>query len=401
MPQGIKQNTIYTFKYNLSMGRHGWLRLTPAYSVRLVEEILESLTYTPKGILEPFSGTGTTELVAGNIGLKAYAFEVNPFLVWLGNTKIATYAQTEIDEFQKSADKIITSLNDFAPSEYPNIFHIERWWGQRQLEFLSKIKSGITAVENSKIQDLLKVAFCRTLIEISNAAFNHVSTSFTEKAADDFEKQSAIDFFLSVCSMIAKTAKIQPTVTPTVYHCDSKKIPFELTNAFDTVITSPPYPNRISYIRELRPYMYWLDFLSSSEQASVMDWNTIGGTWGSATSRLSTWTCDDTQLPSYLYDIVGQINRADNKSAPLMANYVHKYFNDMAIHIKSVYEKLSKGGQVFYIVGNSSFYGVTVPSEILYADIMTSVGFNNATYKIVRKRNCKKCLYEYVISAEK
>ena len=60
MPQGIKQNTKYTFKYNLSMGRHGWLRLTPAYSVRLVEEILESLTYTPKGILEPFSGTGTT-----------------------------------------------------------------------------------------------------------------------------------------------------------------------------------------------------------------------------------------------------------------------------------------------------------------------------------------------------
>lgn len=115
----------------------------------------------------------------------------------------------------------------------------------------------------------------------------------------------------SKAAMIAKTAKIQPTVTPTVYHCDSKKIPFELTNAFDTVITSPPYPNRISYIRELRPYMYWLDFLSSSEQASVMDWNTIGGTWGSATSRLSTWTCDDTQLPSYLYDIVGQINRAD------------------------------------------------------------------------------------------
>ena len=81
------QNAQYTFKYNSSLGRHGWLRLTPAYSVRLVEEILTELDYTPGCVMEPFSGTGTTELVCANRGISSFALEINPFLVWLGNAK--------------------------------------------------------------------------------------------------------------------------------------------------------------------------------------------------------------------------------------------------------------------------------------------------------------------------
>ena len=87
LSKGINQNAQYTFKYNTSMGRHGWLRLTPAYSVRLVEEILSGLNYSPTCVLEPFSGTGTTELVCANNGISSFALEINPFLVWLGNTK--------------------------------------------------------------------------------------------------------------------------------------------------------------------------------------------------------------------------------------------------------------------------------------------------------------------------
>ena len=73
LSERIKQNAKYTFKYNASMGRHGWLRLTPAYSVRLVEEILSDLNYSPKCVLEPFSGTGTTELVCANNGISSLA----------------------------------------------------------------------------------------------------------------------------------------------------------------------------------------------------------------------------------------------------------------------------------------------------------------------------------------
>ena len=44
----------------------------------------------------------------------------------------------------------------------------------------------------------------------------------------------------------------------------------------------------MSYIRELRPYMYWLGILENARDTGELDWSAIGGTWGVATSRLAS-----------------------------------------------------------------------------------------------------------------
>ena len=46
----------------------------------------------------------------------------------------------------------------------------------------------------------------------------------------------------------------------------------------------------MSYIRELRPYMYWLSYLRDGREAGELDWKAIGGTWGIATSRVGKWS---------------------------------------------------------------------------------------------------------------
>ena len=69
----------------MGIGRHGWLRLTPAYSVHLVR--LELSNYDPDCVvLDPFSGTGTTGICAAECGLNAILTDLNPFLVWLRTT---------------------------------------------------------------------------------------------------------------------------------------------------------------------------------------------------------------------------------------------------------------------------------------------------------------------------
>lgn len=382
------------------MGRHGWLRLTPAYSVRLVEEILSDLDYSPTCVLEPFSGTGTTELVCANNGISSFALEINPFLVWLGNAKLETYSSKTIDEFLRVANTITENIESYSPDELPPIYNIDRWWGETQADFLARLKAAIKTVKDNDVRQLLSIAFCRIVIELSNAAFNHVSTSFKEMDDSIFLMDIGKETYLFICNMVAHGARIQPLASSKVLHHDARSIPKEYNGKFDTVITSPPYPNRISYIRELRPYMYWTDFLKTADQASELDWQAIGGTWGKATSRLSTWESDRT-LPQYVYDIAKQITAADNKSAELMANYVLKYFEDMRLHLSAVYDGLKSKGKVFYIIGNSSFYGITVPAERIYVDLMKDIGFINTDFRIVRKRNCKKQLYEFIVTAQK
>lgn len=205
----------------------------------------------------------------------------------------------------------------------------------------------------------------------------------------------------SICEMIGKSLYLQPTAAVNISIQDSLQIKSTDIQTFDTLITSPPYPNRLSYIRELRSYMYWLDYLKSSDDASNLDWQAIGGTWGAATSRLAMWEQKSDMIPSYLLEITDTIAKAGNKSAKLMANYVLKYFTDIASHMRSAYEAIKPGGSVHYIIGNSSFYNNLVPSEKLYVDILSKAGFSNAKYEIVRKRNCNKSLYEYWVSAQK
>lgn len=399
---GTKQNLHLTFKYNTLVGRHGWLRLTPAYSVKMVEQIISELNYSPKCIFEPFSGTGTTELVCANKGIPTIAYDVNPFLVWLANVKCSVYSSETITHFKEAAYNIVANITNTSPCEYPPIYNIERWWHKNQLNYLARLKTSIWGVSDTQVFDLLKIVFCRLVISLSNTTFNHVSTSFDNVEDNfDFSDENGNLLFLSLCEMIMNTVTSQPKTKSVIQQQDSMYIPAEMNGQYDTLITSPPYPNRISYIRELRPYMYWLDYIRTSDDASNLDWRTIGGTWGAATSKLSTWERKSNLLPDYLFDIANKIAAVDNKSAGLMANYVLKYFDDIAIHMQSAYNTIKDGGTVHYIVGNSTFYNNTVPSDEIYKNILSKIGFKEEKAIIVRKRNCNKSLYEYWISAKK
>jgi hypothetical protein len=169
----------------------------------------------------------------------------------------------------------------------------------------------------------------------------------------------------------------------------------------DIVITSPPYPNRISYIRELRPYMYWLKYINNKNDSSNIDWDCIGGTWGAATSNLLTWKPKCKIDINYLQETVNLIEKTNMKNSELMSKYVYKYFNDMFCHIHNLYTVLNDTADVYYIVGNSTFFQVNVDSDILYKIIFEIAGFTNIESHIIRKRNCNKKLYEYCITAKK
>ena len=158
--------------------------------------------------------------------------------------------------------------------------------------------------------------------------------------------------------------------------------------------------NRMSYIRELRPYMYWLGYLTDAKQASSLDWEAIGGTWGSATSKLTTWTSGiSTYQSSVLPSILKSIASPGNANGQLLANYVEKYFCDTHLHLTNLREVLNNRAKITYIVGNSTFYGTILPVETLYKEIMETVGFREVIIKPLRKRNSKKELIEFSISA--
>ena len=399
----LRQRADYTHKFNARSGRHGWLRLTPAYSVKIVDELI-GIYREPLRVLDPFCGTATTALSAACRGHTGLTTDINPFLVWLGRAKTAQYSEAAIASTHEAGSRVVAAVNreEVEPVTAPPIHNIDRWWSPSALQFLCRLRAGIDAETDdaSPERDLLLVAFCRTLIELSNAAFDHQSMSFRNDGQLPLPMEIDMgQIFEEDLRFVLEGAAENPKGTGRVILGDSRKLD-AMGGVFDLVITSPPYANRMSYIRELRPYMYWLRFLRSGREAGELDWAAIGGTWGVATSRLIDWRRPDEPLQSALLEeTLNRIAHHDNRNGRLLANYVPKYFEDMWTHLNSLVSVLSDHSDVHYIVGNSTFYGALLPVERIYAEMFANLGFEGIRCRAIRKRNSKRELFEFDVSA--
>jgi hypothetical protein len=260
------------------------------------------------------------------------------------------------------------------------------------------------------------------MIELSNASFNHQSMSYKrpseagtlslplmagpaasngQPAVESMAEPSrVVDRWRAAVRDIGLGASTPILREPRALLCDARDARRLLDRGrYDLVVTSPPYPNRMSYIRELRPYMYWLGYLTDGRSAGELDWRAIGGTWGSATSMVAKWEPPSTRPIPYagMTELLGRIGA----ESVLLARYVHKYFYDMVDHVESVGELVRQGGTLHYIVGNSKFYDVLLPVEQIFAAIFTAAGLADVEVRTIRKRTSKKELFEFVVSARK
>ncbi len=399
-----------TFKANLNNGRHGWLRLTPAYSWQLVKHLIDNTEIRNEGtvILDPFCGSGTTALLCAQHGIRCDAVDINPFLVWLANVKCALYREQDI----QLAESLSDSLLEAAPRDNhscwaPPIRDIHKWWTPQTLEALSWLFENLQTVEEEPARNLLKVAFCQVIIETALVSFGHQSLSFRKLPMQPIHasvtqqtRQYVINLFRQHVKTITLSARQHVYQTARIIRGDARYLSQILPlKRYTMVITSPPYPNRMSYIRELRPYMYWLGFLKDSRQAGEMDWESIGGTWGRATSMLMKWKPN----PSLAIPWPGfkQIVSRIRARSELLARYLEKYFEDVLLHLESILAVTKPGARVFYVVGNSKFYDTLVPVEQIYAQLLAEVGFTNVSVHVLRKRSSKRELYEYLVCANK
>ncbi len=384
-----------TFRGNLRSTRHGWLRLTPAYSVELVRQLLVQRSLPNLPVLDPFCGTGTTLVTCAEQGIACRTVDINPFLRWLAEAKSRAYSASDL----RRAQALVTTMARAASSGkgqawVPALHKIEKWWDAPTLAALSRAFAELRP-QRGRARDLAALAFCRALIDVGNVSFRHQSMSFRKRQeSEDVAEQLQRAFAaLSVAAgepMLGSDARVLVGDSRDLHQLLPQK-------SCGSVITSPPYVNRMSYIRELRPYMYWLGFLDDGRQAGQLDWSAIGGTWGVATSMLNSWQPEVAlELPK-----LRAVSRKIAKHSPLLSRYVERYFCDMDRHIAGLSRVLSRGGEAHYVIGNSKFFDVMVPAEKLFASLFERHGFEAVKTRVLRRRTSKKELFEFLVSARR
>lgn len=403
-----------TFLGGVAARVHRWFRLTPSFGPELVRESLAEMETSPKSvILDPFSGAGTTLVESKLEGHTAIGLEINPFLHFVCKTSLdweqdVSKLRSDFEAIGKAYHKekentVGKNLEELGLSP-PPIHNVFRWWREDVLvDLLLLLKALRSCSTDLRRRRFFELSLAGVLVpDLTNVTLGRLQLFFINRDKDKidvwdtFEKHS-----VSMISDVDAVSQIDGVGNSKIFNIDCSRDIAENIPQVDRVVTSPPYPNRYSYVWNTRPYLYLLGYFDTASEASGLDKETIGGTWGTATSVLKKGEIAP-QFPiieKVVEPVASEIRKTDN----LMANYLMKYFNKLASQIVHQDALLANNAKMAYVVGCSRLKGIYVETDVLLAKIFEGLDLGYSVWKVerFRRRHSGKDLHESTVYVRK
>ncbi len=397
-----------TFKAGQVESVHRWYRLTPSYAPSLVRFLLKDFGITKKDfVVDPFSGRGTTIIECQKHQIMSLGTELNPLLQQVGDKSLIwdtshlnlvhTYLQEVLALLTKHQDSSLDLVIEEFRTTIPIIHNVFRWWKTNVLKYLIICREVMKEKKYSPIYHYLWLAINKASLDCANIHRNHPTITFDDNHQRNinvyFEIQNNLNIICNDLTNL-KEQEICFSKNNSVIlgdsTCDFKS---KINRPIDFVITSPPYPNRYSYVHQTRPQLYFMELLQNAQQATEIDLQAIGGTWGRATSILQN---ELMRVPDEIKPYLCYYNELRDQNI-LMCNYATKYFIDLWRHIKILKQVVSHNFRGVYIVGNSRLSNVEIFTEVILSKIFEHEGFKVEKIILFRKRGGKKHLYETAV----
>lgn len=402
--------SMATFSDGLDRPVHRWFRLTPSFSPTLVDSVLDGFGATPSDVvMDPFAGASTTLVQSRLRGIPSVGVEVNPLLADVGRWSLDWSGDPDavrgtVDALHGAWLEGLSEVEGVPLSEtglaIPTIGNVDRWWREDVLRELLVLRRCVRDVPDPTLRGYMTLALVSALVpDLTNVTLNRLQLAFRDRSDDEIDVWGT---FESRASMVAEDLEVvrgNADVGASVRLGDSTRDLSALvgTGCVDLVVTSPPYPNRYSYVWNTRPQMYFLDMVSDPRESSELDLRSIGGTWGAATSSLSGSDIGPVSesVREAAWPTVDEIRKADRR----MANYVARYFDDLHRHLVAIRPTLREGARLAYVVGNSELKGVYVETDRILGEMFDRSGLGFSTDSVVRfrRRHSGRDLFESIV----
>lgn len=419
-----------SFQANKQTLLHSWIKYREGFSAELVRRLIDEFGLTTgQAILEPFSGSATTLLVAKTHGISATGCEILPVchLSWKAKSRVYDYSIEEL----RSIYSIIQELEyPDTNIKFPHIAITDTAFSddtENHLMYLTQWVDESEISENAKI--LLKLLLTSVLESIS---FTQKDGQFlrwdqrsgklrrrNEKRERDGKKlvkgihkgdlptvKNALLDALSV--VIADIEELQTRVLEKIEGSQVliegstlSELPKLDPEQFDAVITSPPYCNRYDYTRT---YALELAYLGIGE-TEIRDLRH---------TQLSC-TVENKSKIEELRDIYKNLDREKDFDRILsvvhgnpvfcevnnalkirsemgevnnagVLNMVEGYFTELCFVFAEMYRTCKPGAHIAIVNDNVRYSGEIIPVDLLSTDIASSLGFEPVKVYVLKQR---------------
>jgi DNA modification methylase len=329
-------------------------------------------------ILDPFSGSGTTNLEALLLNRNSVGIDVDPFSRFISTVKVTPLAEKELIETQES---LLSAVEDYQPtlvseSDIPFFPYRDNWFNREIILELAYLKKAIESLDRSeRVKDFFKVCFSSIIRSVSNADDNCTRTVIRKVLNKQVNPSDALRKFVEtvlvkVPKMIEFSQNVPQGVTVSFpENMDARNIKYD-AGTFDLVLTSPPYANAVDYPRTHQLELYWLGFADGT------------------LTPLKKKHVGTESVSSQDYRIRHQIGveAADSviekifEKDPRRAYIAFKYLNDMRKNLAEVYSVLRDGGRYIIVVGNNRMRGQLFESWKYLMTLAENIGFDVENY---------------------
>lgn len=367
-------------------------------------------------MLDPFCGTGTTNVECKKLNLESLGLEANPVAVLASSVKTRwDVSALEVrSELQSVIAQAINSFERFNLREKLSLFSSFRngkaldvepslteeqkkvlpggFISLKPLRRILILKKCIDAVEKEEIRNLLLLALADLAVKhASNVAFG--PEIYTTKPKKD---AFVLGIFDSLVERMICDLESVPAVAASaeIVQGDARRVSDYFPNhcnEISCVITSPPYPNEKDYTRSTRLEAVVLDMISSKQQLRLLKEHLL------RSNSRNVFVTDDDQDYVKHFDSVSRIAETIeqkrlhlNKTSGFEKLYhkiVRHYFGGMYRHFASLKSLLAPKARLAYVVGDQmSFFRIQIPTAMILGEIAEELGYQIEKIELWRTR---------------
>lgn len=356
--KGITKSGIHNIgKYPATM--------VPDMQYQLLSVISKHLNNKNITFLDPFCGSGTTLVIAQELGINSVGIDINPYATLLSFVKTHKYNRTDV------CDAISTIKNNLEQeSNFPiyDFVNIKKWFRDDIIKSLSQIRHCILLEKNQDIRKFFWICLSEVIFKFSNDRTSTFKLHALPKEKIDLIEDKCMEYFIKIINDNSEYLNYSNITSSNIIYGDSSSIiNNKLKCKFDIICTSPPYgdnPTTVTYGQASILFLKWIDskdlYCSQEllEKYTTIDKISVGGE-----KRKIINTKDIKSLKDFL----------DKISLKKQAKVIN-FFEDYYISLKCMKKCLSKSGYLIMTVGNRSVDTVRQPLDNITIEIAGKMG---------------------------
>lgn len=404
-----------TFQESLRAPVHRWFTYPAGFSYRAVEEAFRLYDIVPgKAVYDPFAGTGTTNIVAKQAGVRSFGVEAHPFVQFVAATKL--YWEFDYSKLLEQIDALMAAIRCTLEAQPLEQIEVEslfpelvcKCFSREKLAQLTLCREATLALSDAPFRNFAKLGLTSLLRSAADVAtgWPYIAPKKAKNGAALKREIDVLRLFREQLHLMSGDLQVMrrgscPPGAATLIAGDARKPHSEIADeSVDLAFTSPPYLNNYDYADRTRLETYfwgeartWGDITRNVRSQLIL----------SATTQINRTDFDMRQLfspdfcraaPHVTEELQPKITelsklrleKGGKKSYDIM---VAGYFNDMLLVLRETYRVLKPGASFLLILGDSAPYGVYIPIDIYLGEIGKAVGFSDYQIEELRLRGGK------------